>query len=950
MGGLRLALRIARREAMRYKGRSVLSITLLGIPILGVAIGASAYDTIDLSAEETAEQHLGENDAYIEPVSPGEPITQYTWDGQYPWYDMTAPAEGEEEEAAPASLTDMEVLAALPVGSWVVPYDLYGGEEAQVETPDGVGGIGVVGYDLADRTYEAAGLEYLEGSAPVRDEVVLTAAAAEYLEVGVGDSITLVGGASDEEHEVSGIIEVPWDLNGRYAIASFFPDSSSGWLVDVPEELTYEDALALNEIGVTVWATSLLDRPSTAPDDDFVMSPDDDYLLTIYALIVVVVVMEVVLLAGPAFAISTRRRSREFALMSANGATPAQIRNTVLAGGALFGIIAAVAAIAIGVAAVAIGMPWLEQLFGHRSAGLRVLPWLQAALVAVAIGTGLLSALAAAVSASRVNVVAALMGRTPGRKGSKRWLVIGLVMVGAGIASGLAGITIWNIQLMAGAIVLLQLGLVSCTPAILALTARLGRWLPLAPRMALREAGRNRGSAAPAIAAVLGVVAGGMAFSMVVAADNVRMESHAEHMLPQGSLTLNLYNQGDYDPETGEMVEQLDWDAAADEAAVKLGQRLDDPRITAIPFYDPVGSCGREAEFPDEEVYCDLALLRPEANMCSYWSSPAGQVAAEGNRPTEEEMAAAVDAAREDPRCDETAAGDGYGIYGVPASTDPDIVAAYTELEGEELDAAVALLEDGGVIVSDPWAVTDAGTAVFEQTMQRYDEGDGSSEAVAVYEVELPAMAVDKELLGYSGVFLGPGAAERLGMAEWDWGRTYLVETSTVVDSAVVEGVNEDLGGGLADGGAAADVAMTDYNDPFTFYVMLAVAGLCALITLGSTAVSTGLIIAEQRQDMTTLGAVGAGPGLRKRFAMWQTVMIALFGAVLGTVAGVLGYALIREALNRPLQSQYPFETLYGWELPWANFAIILLAVPVIAAIGALVFTKARLPSERRLT
>jgi putative ABC transport system permease protein len=171
-----------------------------------------------------------------------------------------------------------------------------------------------------------------------------------------------------------------------------------------------------------------------------------------------------------------------------------------------------------------------------------------------------------------------------------------------------------------------------------------------------------------------------------------------------------------------------------------------------------------------------------------------------------------------------------------------------------------------------------------------------------------------------------------------------------VVDGPVGEAVSADMNAELADGTVWVDFEVTDYRNLATFHIMLAVIGLCALITLGSTAVSTGLIIAEQRRDMTTLGAVGAAPGLRKRFAMWQTIMIAMFGAVLGTIAGVIGYALIREALNRPLMDQYPFQTLYGWELPWLNFGIMLVAVPVIAAVGALVFTKARLPSERRLT
>jgi len=284
-----------------------------------------------------------------------------------------------------------------------------------------------------------------------------------------------------------------------------------------------------------------------------------------------------------------------------------------------------------------------------------------------------------------------------------------------------------------------------------------------------------------------------------------------------------------------------------------------------------------------------------------------------------------------------------------PTSVDPRVVATYTELEGAELDAAVAVLEDGGVLVSDKWALTDAGTVVFEQEITDFASENAEEEAIH-NDIEVPAMAVEKGLLGFGQVFMSPGAAERLGMSDSPWGRQFLVETSTDVTGPVKEGIAEDLQVDLVDGTVAANFEVTDYTDRETLYVMLAVAGLCALITLGSTAVSTGLIIAEQKKDMTTLGAVGAAPGLRKQFAMWQTIMIAMFGTVLGTIAGVLGYALIREALNRPLMHRYPFETLYGWEMPWVSFGIMLVAVPVVAAVGALVFTKARLASERRLT
>jgi putative ABC transport system permease protein len=926
----RLAFRIARREAWRYKGRSALSITLLGLPLLAVAIGVSAYDTMTLSNEERAHQYLGENDAFIQDTGIGAPIEQFTWDEQWAAYGSDdGPVEGH-------SPTEAEILNALPIGSWIVPYNLDTGgwEEIRVETPHGLGTISAYGYNLSDDLYEKAGVEFLDGSAPGKGEVVLSEAAAEHLELGVGDMLVADLTVGTQEAEVSGIVEIPWNLNERFAIGSMFATPPGGWLLDTPEELTYEDALALNELGVTVWAGSLIDQPSS---EDVYYSDDlNTSLFMITGLIVVVVAMEVILLAGPAFAISARRRTREFALMSANGATPAQIRRIVLAGGILFGLIAACFAIALGVAAVFAGLPFLEGIYGYRSAGLQVMPLLQVALVGVAIATGMLSALAAAISASRINVVAALMGRTPGRKGSKRWLVIGLLMLGAGVASGFAGVTMSIFPLMAAAIVLAQLGLVVCTPALLSAMAKLGRWLPLAPRMALREAGRNRGSAAPAIAAVLGVVAGGMVFSMYITADAERNEEMAAQELMAGTTVLTLNSIGDGETAT-------DWEAGFEASRPVLEHHLDDLDVVELPIYSAWDGCTLPlVEGIEGDAECSWTLTRPEERQCSYW-------AAEGEAASEDEMRAAVETAREDPNCNESTNDIGISSGSTPGSTDPQVVAAYTGFEGEELDEAVAFLEGGGVLVADPLAITDEGTVVLEGSIFVWTE-IGEPETFDPQYLELPAMAVDDELLGYNKMFLSPAAAEQMGQTYSEWERLYLIETSTAVEGSVQEALAADLEQATTGTGVSARVGVTDYTDDFTFYSVLLVSGLCALVALGATAVSTGLIIAEQKKDMTTLGAVGAAPGLRKRFAMWQTLMIAAFGAGLGTVAGVVGYALIQQALNRALQFVYPFEVLYGWELPWAAIAVSLLAVPVMAAVGALVFTKEKLPSERRLT
>ncbi len=813
--GLRLAFRIARREALRYKGRSALSIALLGIPLLGASLAATAYDTVTLSDVEEVEQTLADADAFARFDWEGVPILQRTWTDEWPWTEAADPdtdfAEGREVPTA-------EILAALPEGTSMAPYALSGfSSSLRVETPDGVGGIETMGYDLSDPLYEAAGLEYLEGGPPEAGEIVLSGAAADYLRLGVGDTVTSPEG---QEYRVGGIVELPWNLNAKYAIGADFPVPEYSWLIDTPEAFTYEDALALNELGISVWAGTLAaDPPTAAPE----FMTDQANTLMVYGLLVTVVVVEVVLLAGPAFAISTRRRAREFAIMSAAGAAPRHLRATVLAGGLIFGLIAAAVALTVGVLTVWALIPVLEGFVGHRSAGLQVMPVLQASLVAFAIATGLLSALAAAVSASRVNVVAALAGRTPQRKVRKRGPVIGLIVLALGVAAGFAGIALWSIPLMASSIVGIQLGLVACTPMLVSLIAKLGRWLPLTPRMALREAGRNRGSTAPAIAAVMGVVAAGVAISLTVTADSHRSEQWQAHELAQDSLSLHLYHPGEYDEAARE--EAPDFAAGTAAATQILERHLDDLEIRPITQYDTAAMCEDPEADEDTGSYCHFELVRPEAHQCVYWSMATD---------TSEETAAAAEAAREDPHCDEDVSTHGYSSDRFPVSTDPAIVSNYSELEGAELDAAIAHLESGGVLVSDKWAITEEGTATLRMTKETWNEGGSEEPAVETF-FEFPAMEVDRGLFGYDQVFLGPAAAAEMGLAEAEWNQRYLVSSSTEVTGAVQEAIAAEFSQGYI-AGFEMDFRVTDYRDMFMFYFMLAVSLLCGIVALGATA------------------------------------------------------------------------------------------------------------------
>ena len=89
-----------------------------------------------------------------------------------------------------------------------------------------------------------------------------------------------------------------------------------------------------------------------------------------------------------------------------------------------------------------------------------------------------------------------------------------------------------------------ELGLVLCTPAMVGLIARIGRILPLAPRIALRDAARNRAAAAPAISAVMAAVAGSVALGLYLDSDRAANEGSYYQPIPVGYASIYIGDNG----------------------------------------------------------------------------------------------------------------------------------------------------------------------------------------------------------------------------------------------------------------------------------------------------------------------------------------------------------------------------------------------------------------------
>ncbi|WP_328824151.1 FtsX-like permease family protein [Verrucosispora sioxanthis] len=105
---------------------------------------------------------------------------------------------------------------------------------------------------------------------------------------------------------------------------------------------------------------------------------------------------------------------------------------------------------------------------------------------------------------------------------------------------------------------------------------------------------------------------------------------------------------------------------------------------------------------------------------------------------------------------------------------------------------------------------------------------------------------------------------------------------------------------------------------------------------------------AEGRADLSTLAAVGAGPGVRRLLSLCQAGVIAVLGSALGIVAGLASALIVLAFTNQRYADRWPIEPPYPLVMPWLTLGV-LVVVPLVAMLGAALLTRSRLPVERRL-
>ncbi|MCU1568346.1 MAG: hypothetical protein JWQ56_3283 [Pseudarthrobacter sp.] len=934
----RVALRVARRDIRRHKGRSLLIILLIMLPVAGMTGAATLFQSSQKTPEEIVRYELGQTQARF-----GTLHAPNAGSVQDPLNDaiVVSSAGVYDPDFQPANPQDL-----LPPGYEVLPL-----RQLNLTT-----GIGAALVSLQGRVVDAlhpafAGkFTLLEGRAPqAAGEALVSPGLLERFGLGFGEEITTSAGTfvpvgtirdADASDRNSVIFlqqgQVPAEVLKQEPRS---PDVTSYYLVG-PEPVTWPQILAANRQGVSVLSRSVvLNPPSLAERSvDGVPPPQPSSgsvaLYTTFGLVAALALLEVGLLAGAAFAVGAKRQVRELALLAASGADAPNVRSVVTSAGLWLGGIAVLSGGALGLGSGAAVVHWVRSMGSARFAGVH--PDLTLTLVAMVLGL-VCCLLAAMAPANQVARQAAMGGLKSGRApagSAKRTTVAGavLLLLAAALLSGgwLLGesaadpdqkagqLPVVTTLLIGGAVLAVVALVLLAGYFVTLLTARTGG-MPLSLRMAARDSARNRARTVPAVAAILAAATLASAALVLSASQQAMMrENHSwtalenQAFLPL-SLEQPLLPDGSTQPAVS--VDPAELASAVDGATGKVVWT----RTISAPGY--VRNCafgnGTDVSGPARTATSNCLqylLATPAGNECPM--TPERRV---------------VDP--HDWRCRGSMAQSPGSLGSILVGGADEISAVLGVEAGPE---ALAVLEAGGMVVTNPVFVRD-GTVVLEGQdvrTQTQDPGDPSRMHETVTSSTLHAVVVEPaQALPYYGV-ISLESARRLDL------RPEPAELLVQLDSFPSAAERDAAAGAVAavyqrpEVGFWAEPGITQGDSWMTWSIV----AVSALITFSAAGITTGLSLADARADHVTLAGIGASPRLRKSLAGSQALLTGGLGTLLGSLAGTLPAVLV--AGSTDLRTTV--------EVPWLHLLALVVAVPLAGALLAWLFTRARLPSSRR--
>ena len=920
------ALRIARRDAARHPLRSLLVIILVALPILGVTAVDVLYRSTFASAAEQVRDQLVDAQAYLWAPQGATHVSQQptdTWTS-----DVTGGPNAEALDVVGTPIRPVaDVRRYFPPGTELTLW-LTG------RAP--IAAAGSIHYrstdvDLLDLRSPAAGRRYglVAGSFPENPgAVAVTLHLARRLGIGVGGSVSI--GSPAGPKTVAALLSRPGQpdadavvaLPGDVAVTESF--TGPRYLVSGSGPISWDRVQQLNQVGIQVYSRQV--ALASPPD-----SRDQlDQVLTIAGAVVAVVLglLQVVFLAGPAFAVNARRMRRQLGILAATGASPAQLTAVTLAGAAVLGGLGVVLGIGAGVVLGALAQPVITSVWGVRFFAVHVAAGDLAVLAGLGLLTTLIAALPPAIAAVRSSPTRTVVDVPASGRRAGWWSVLGAVVCAAGVAVtvtlAVAPLPDQPDEMLQGRGLVLAVGMVAvlvglmlAAPLLILLAARVATLLPTVPRLALRAAARRRGRTAAGVAAVMATSAVAVVVVVLVSTFNANSRQTYDPELRPGQATVSSYLGGPAG-------HRVPGDAALPALVARYW-----PGVHAVPF--------RPAAAPVASDYLQPAIA-PE-KRCPWLG--AGNYSSDVDDPRRPPAVGELAQARIDFRCagmsfsaltaeQAHVVSDQGSMSGLSSGLMVGDAAFLRTLTGVDDPAAARELAGGGAVVFDQRYLDAAGqlrVTVSSTDVDGNPVGVRQSAAPAVLGRWNPSLVI---------AVLSPAAAQRLGAVADDL-RLLIPDAS---------GVTPAMQDDLAAGAEAAGVSVGSYVERGSWpgqyvpdYVLWLVLAGAALLIGATMTVITALSVTDSRADLATLGAVGASGRVRRALSGWSALLVTALGCLLGCAAGLVpAWGLVR------LQQLTGAFTTSAFVVPWRELLVLGLGLPLAAYLVAGLLTRSRLP------
>ncbi len=838
--------RMARRDLRRHLRRSALIVALVALPVAGLTAGIVLLRAASPTGAQRAADVLGAATLRVDATSPQARLD----------------------------------AAALPAGSRTLAFSTDGG--LLRVGPGDVRRISLTDLPVDDPL--TAGMLRLRAGRPPRGpgEVAVSTAVLRELGRRVGDTLQLVQlDGTDRTVRITGSVIRPADTDAFLAVAprgALGPRASRSWLIALPAGAGGQGVLR-DAGGLTVTTRQ---QASTSPRSVRTRTGVLDPVPIVAGL----TLMIAALVAAAAFAVGVRREIRELGLLAAAGGSPAQLRAAVLARGATLGVAGGLAGLAFGALAAVAVHPSLGGIVGHLPRPISLPPLPLVGVVAAAVLAGTAAAWFPARFAARVPPVEALDARVPGGPPSRHVSRLGILAIVLGCVITAVGVKpIDNLAVSLAGLALLLGGFVACSAALVAAVEPLARHLPLAGRVATRQAARNRSRAGPAVAAIAVALAVPVFVSSV--ALTTRGDDRAHWFPALGADQLQISHVG---PGGG-------------------GSRQ-------IEIRDP----GSE-QLPSAAVRAVLAAI-PGAVAAPLRAAlvPVPGAAGSGQLPPGKR---------------------GAGAPPMPmAVTSRQLVTQAEEpgllyVGGDDLLAALGAQSAAADLAAGKVVGIGHGTVSGGQVaLHRADFHDGRAGSFLDRQARvLPAVQVDGRPLLTIRYVISAATAQRLGLVTATQGTLVRApHTITPAELATAQAALAPYPELSADAGPGTPPRSVSTS------LLLLMFAVSAAVALAVVAAMVGLAQAEAGTERRTLFAVGASPSVLRGTAAATAGLLALLGGVLAVPAGLLPLAAIYVASPAAVPLV----------VPWGGLAAIVVGVPALAAAGGATLTRTNL-SDRTL-